>query len=206
VSGNGELNDRRRIVPSWIYLSSGFSSFDGMRQAHLPLIRTATSFLASMRHPRVLDLGCGSGYFLRCLRQQFDAEVYGIDVDPLRVHRARQLLLLGEDRLWPCDMFSLPLTARYVRFDLIYFMPGRLLEVTGSRRALLLQWIELHADRVALYCYGDWSSRFGGVRGICAELGIRVIDRDGHLDCVLVRGGLLSGRAGSEGGPDRVHG
>jgi len=55
-----------------------------------PLLRKLGGRLDNQR---VLDAGCGRGVGLEILLQQFGAgEVYGIDLDPRQIHRARQRL------------------------------------------------------------------------------------------------------------------
>lgn len=61
------------------------------RQAIPPVVRTLRSDASQSR--RVLDLGCGTGRFLKQLAQaQSDARLYGVDLSPHYLEHARGLL------------------------------------------------------------------------------------------------------------------
>lgn len=68
------------------------------------------------RQKRVLDVGCGSGYVLNAICNQFDCEGKGIDVDKRRIAQARQQARRAE---FECGLFD---PARLDRpYDVILF-------------------------------------------------------------------------------------
>jgi SAM-dependent methyltransferase len=84
--GLARQNAVARLVPSGIFQPYGDTSFD-----RYPDEFRAVAALAEPR--RVLSFGCSSGAELATVRRYFpDAEVRGIDANPLAVRRARRLL------------------------------------------------------------------------------------------------------------------
>ena len=63
---------------------------DVMRRMAIPAIVEA---VAGKRRPRILDIGCGTGRFLRTLRKTLpQAKLYGLDLSPQYLQRAHQVL------------------------------------------------------------------------------------------------------------------
>lgn len=69
--------------------------------------------------PRVLDVGCGEGYFLDRVAEAFPgARLHGVDISPAAVDRAGELLAARDVvNLWVGDILSDPLDGSY---DLIF--------------------------------------------------------------------------------------
>ncbi len=53
------------------------------------LIGVMKQTLADIKQPRILDVGCGRGELMSRLREELDAEVFGVDIDPQCVAMSR---------------------------------------------------------------------------------------------------------------------
>jgi 2-polyprenyl-3-methyl-5-hydroxy-6-metoxy-1,4-benzoquinol methylase len=71
------IYDNERFFDAYRHLERSTHGLDGA--AEWPALRT---LLPDMRRLRVLDLGCGYGWFCRWARQQGAASVLGIDAGP----------------------------------------------------------------------------------------------------------------------------
>ena len=123
--------------------------------AHTPLMeleeRAMLQLLPTCAHQRVLDLGCGSGRYLRTLRAQGSRVAVGLDISPEMLARARSV---GGGRLVRGDMSALPFAD--VSFDLVVsgLAVGHLPELVGflrevarvTRRGGALVYSDLHPD------------------------------------------------------------
>ena len=69
------------------------------------------------------------------------------------------------------DMFDLPAQCAGERFALALLMAGRLLEVDASRTVALRQWLASNCDRILVYAYGDWLTRYGSLAGLIEQVG-----------------------------------
>ncbi len=47
------------------------------------IIKLADIALRGVAHPKIMDIGCGRGELMSRLKDKFNAQVYGIDVDPV---------------------------------------------------------------------------------------------------------------------------
>ena len=72
---------------------------------------------------RVLDLGCGAGWFVNTVVQYYDAEAWGVDFCASAVERARATAaVLGHKdaaRFVEADLFALPTEFATRRFDIV---------------------------------------------------------------------------------------
>lgn len=162
--------------PEWHATDNGFESVAAMDDAHRPVVEAAMAALDGSGGG-VIDLGCGNGALLERLCAATEGVVpFGIDTDPLRIDRARALHpdhsdnfivadLFDEDRPW----YDGP------RFALALLMPGRLLETDPSRAAALRMYLARAADRLVVYAYGDWLTRYGDLASLAAKTGIDLI-------------------------------
>lgn len=107
-----------------IYDNPGF--FDGYAQlprsqqglAGAPEWPALQAMLPPLGGKRVLDLGCGYGWFCRVARDQGAAEVLGIDLSARMLARAAELTRDEGIRYWQGDLDGLELPAE--SFDLVY--------------------------------------------------------------------------------------
>lgn len=155
----GKVTDKpsfkRSVRP--IYELNGFGSQRSMDLAHdavLNVLPPQVGFL--------LDLGCGTG---RLLERAEDNgwTVAGVELDNERAGA-------GSVRIRRGSLFDLSLWES--EFDVIAFMPGRLLEVEGSQAALVREALKQRAKYVLLYAYGDWLEKFGGLGPLVASAGL----------------------------------
>ncbi|MGH7346434.1 MAG: hypothetical protein ACREK4_16070 [Candidatus Rokuibacteriota bacterium] len=159
-------------LPEAYASDNGFSSRAAMDRAHQPIVELATAVLSG-RPGEVLDLGCGNAALMKKIAAAVPGVVpFGIDTDPERVARARELLpefaanfavgdLFDTDELWPDGR----------RYSLILLMPGRLLEVGPERAARLRARLEAHGERVLMYAYGEWLTRYRNLHGLIRKAG-----------------------------------
>ncbi|AEI65682.1 class I SAM-dependent methyltransferase [Corallococcus macrosporus] len=76
------------------------------------------AMLPALRGLRVLDLGCGYGWFCRWAQEQGARQVQGIDVSARMLERARQLTSTGDIVYTQADLETVELP--HARFDLVY--------------------------------------------------------------------------------------
>src|SRR5262245_2870942 len=85
------------------------------------------------KNPRVLDAGCGTGYNLRWLRENYASSVVGLDCSPLALEFCRSR---GERELVRASIADLPLASG--SFDLVisFEVVTQLREGTDRERSL----------------------------------------------------------------------
>jgi hypothetical protein len=158
---SGKVTDKpsfkRSVTP--IHELNGFGSEASMISAHdtlLDALPFETGFL--------LDLGCGTGRFLE-RAQALGWTVAGLEQDSERAREAKVQVRRGnllDVSLWAKD-----------QFDVIAFMPGRLLEEqTLWDPEVVRVALRTRAKSVLLYAYGDWLTKYGGLEPLVAAAGL----------------------------------
>jgi SAM-dependent methyltransferase len=167
---------RFQTRPDWYATDNGFGSLQDMRSAHHPIVDVVTEALSG-NSGNVIDLGCGNGALLEQLSARVKGIVpFGIDVDAQRIDHARALHprfadhfvtgdLFDDDRLWPVGR----------RYAVALLMPGRLLEADPTRVAALRHRLARHCERLVVYAYGDWLSRFGDLAGLATKANLTLL-------------------------------
>jgi SAM-dependent methyltransferase len=163
--------------PAWYATDNGFSSLGAMHESHRPLVEAGVAALGQ-GGGNVLDLGCGNGALLERLAAAAPGVVpFGVDVDPERIEHARQLHpghggnfvsggMFDDDRLW----------VEGRRYALALLMPGRLLETDEARAMVLRHRLRDSCDRVLVYAYGDWLTRFGDLASLAGQAGLTLVE------------------------------
>ncbi len=166
--------------PDWYFTDNGFPSLDAMRTEHQPVVDAVVEALES-GEGSVVDLGCGNGALLEQARAAVEGLVpFGIDLDPQSIEHAHALHprftdhflagnLFDDDRLWSGGR----------RFAVALLMPGRLLEMDSTQAARLRRRLARDCERLVVYAYGDWLSRFGDLAGLAGEAGFTVVEGSG---------------------------
>lgn len=154
---------------------NGFSDRASMDAAHGPVVMLASTILRDERGD-VLDLGCGNGALLEKIKRACPSVgTAGIELDAERVARARTLhpsvaadIVVGDmfeaDSHWPDER----------HFEVALLMPGRLLEVSPERASRLRAWLRSHCERVLVYAYGDWITRYGDIGTLARAAGLQI--------------------------------
>lgn len=135
---------------------NGFSSHAAQEAAHRPIVRLAGRHVNGSA--RILDLGCGNGRLLERL-----GGGVGVEVDAARAARAAP-----DVRVTIAD-FAREFSAWEGDWDLVLFMPGRLVELDGGDRGPLREALMSRAKRIICYAYGDWIGRYGSIDALMAE-------------------------------------
>ncbi len=147
----------RSVTPVWEL--NGFGDAASMERAHAALLK---ALRAAPTTGRLLDLGCGTGRLLEWARVQ-GWDVMGVESDAARAGSATVPVRRG-------DLFDLATLDGH--WDVVLLMPGRLMEQDNKDRTeYLLNMLRAHADRVLLYAYGDWLTRFDGLPALSAAAG-----------------------------------
>ena len=79
---------------------------------------TLRALLPELRGKRILDLGCGFGWFARWAREQGAAEILGIDVSEKMLERAKEMTSDTAIAYQQADLEEVELPA--ARFDLVF--------------------------------------------------------------------------------------
>lgn len=156
----GKVTDKpsfkRSLLP--IHELNGFGSEGGMNTAHETLLSVLPPETGAF-----LDLGCGNGRLLE-RAAALGWTVTGVESDNARAGAAKVPVRRG-------DLMDTPLWTE--QFDVIAFMPGRLLEGgADEKKESVRQALRGRARYVLLYAYGDWLSKFGGLGPLVAEAGL----------------------------------
>jgi SAM-dependent methyltransferase len=107
------IYDNETFFAGYSRLGRSVDGLDGA--AEWPALR---AMLPELRGRRVVDLGCGFGWFCRWVREQGAAQVLGIDVSERMLERARTSTSDGAITYQRADMERLVLPA--ASFDLAY--------------------------------------------------------------------------------------
>jgi hypothetical protein len=168
--------------PDWYATDNGFPSVLMMERAHAPIVALAAATLGAAGGA-VLDLGCGNGALLARLRGAWPTiDPYGVDSQPDRIARVQEVLPGFASHFWVEDLFDGSAPWREDRrYVLALLMPGRLLETDAPRAARLRERLRTHCERVLVYAYGDWLSRYGGLDRLAAAAGLRMGRMEGPV-------------------------
>jgi SAM-dependent methyltransferase len=154
---------------------NGFADLASMDAAHEPIVRLATAVLDG-HHGDVLDLGCGNGALLEKIARACPRITpVGVELDPERVARARTLHSGVGSNILAQDMFDVEsVWESGRRYRLALLMPGRLIEADFVRASRLMERLRRHCDRVLVYAYGDWLTRYGDIGTLARTAGLNV--------------------------------
>jgi 2-polyprenyl-3-methyl-5-hydroxy-6-metoxy-1,4-benzoquinol methylase len=160
---SGKVTDKpsfkRSVSP--VHELNGFGSEASMVAAHDTLLSVLPS--RDKETSLLLDLGCGTGRFLERAEAQGWTAV-GVESDNARAGAAKVPVRRGD--LLDIKMWN-------GEYDVVAFMPGRLLEdVAEDRATAVRQALLSRARAVLLYAYGDWLSKYGGLGPLAAAAGL----------------------------------
>jgi hypothetical protein len=164
--------------PDWYASDNGFSSCEAMDRAQQPVVDLAIATLA-IDGRNVLDLGCGNGVLLKKIRSGANVVPFGIEVAAERAEHASGVLgelagnivcgdMFNDERIWQDGR----------RYSLAIVMPGRLLEANPEQAMTLRGRLLAQCDRILVYAYGEWLTRYGNLQGLAEKAGFSVRDSD----------------------------
>jgi len=159
--------------PAWYAADNGFASSAAMQAAHRPIVELAIQVLAG-EEGNLLDLGCGNGALLKTICEAGDRITpFGVDLSAECIAHARELLPEMAGHFKTGDLFGCDaLFADDWRCALVLLMPGRMVEAPPARAKRLRQWLARHADRILVYAYEDWLTRYGSLSALVREAGL----------------------------------
>lgn len=174
-------------LPDWYASDNGFSSTIAMDQAHAPIVERALASLPAAACS-VIDLGCGNGALLKKICEHHgQARPFGLELEPAKVAHARELNPAFAANFAAGDLFGEPiLFDAETRYSLAIVMPGRLTEVDAARAARLRALLAAHCDRILVYGYGEWLTRYGTLRGLAEQAGFVWADGKDDTPAALV--------------------
>lgn len=157
--------------PEWYASDNGFGARAAMDEAHRPIVEMAVTSLGDTG--TVIDLGCGNGALLKKICETRAGVIpVGVDVDDSKLEHARLLQPAFADNFVAANMFErAPIDADTV-YSLIILMPGRLLEVDEASARRLREWLRGHFQRLLVYGYGEWLTRYGDLSGLAERAGL----------------------------------
>jgi hypothetical protein len=114
--------------------------------------------------------------------QRITGDPYGVDSQRDRIARVQEVLPGFASHFWVEDLFEGAAPWRKDRrYALVLLMPGRLLATDAPRAARLRERLRTHCERVLVYAYGDWLSRYGGLDRLVAATGLRMRRMEGPV-------------------------
>ena len=142
-----------------------------MDEAHRPIVEMALTSLGDTG--TVIDLGCGNGALLKKICEARAGVIpFGLDVDESKLEHARLLQPAFSANFIAVNMFErIPIDADTV-YSLIMLMPGRLLEVDEASAQRLREWLRGHFQRLLVYGYGEWLTRYDGLSKLAERAGL----------------------------------
>lgn len=157
---SGKVTDKPSFKRSTqpVHELNGFSTEASMNAAHMTLFEVIPQQAGSF-----LDLGCGTGRLLERVKG-LGWTVMGVEQDSTRAGAGKVPIRRG-------DLLDTSLWQE--TYDVVAFMPGRLLENTSREKAdEVRQALKTRGRAVLVYAYGDWLSKFGGLGPLLAEAGL----------------------------------
>lgn len=174
-----------------LWLDNGFVSLEAMNRSHDVLLEAAR--IETLHDgAEILDLGCGNGRLLERLGARVEGlELYGIEADPAKCRRAGVRYQNRGLTIYQGSIFD-PEVWTELRPDLVFFMPGRLLEKpAGFASNDTLRGLLRLCERAVFYAYGDWLKN-GGILDLLnkTELGrgwekVGTVVRSPHVEAIL---------------------
>jgi 2-polyprenyl-3-methyl-5-hydroxy-6-metoxy-1,4-benzoquinol methylase len=157
--------------PEWYASDNGFSARAAMDEAHRPIVEMAVTSLGDTG--TVIDLGCGNGALLKKICEARTGVIpFGMDSDESKLEHARLLQPAFTANFVAGNMFEgIPIDADTV-YSMILLMPGRLLEVDEASAGRLREWLRGHFQRLLVYGYGEWLTRYDGLSGLAERAGL----------------------------------
>ncbi len=95
---------------------------DELRERFLEFTRKAFFAIPTLKHPRILDIGCGSGIPALELAKLSAGEVIAFDIDEASIRKSRERIeqagLSGRVSILRASLFKIPLSVR--SFDIVW--------------------------------------------------------------------------------------
>ncbi len=169
-------NDR----PDWYATDNGFPSAAAMDLAHAPIVSLAASSLEA--GGAVLDLGCGNGALLAKIQESGSGVVpFGIDQDPARISHACVLLPRFAENFRVGDVAESEVPWVDGRRYALALLMRRLIEAGPDRAVRLRARLQATCDRILLYAYADWRTRYGSLNALADAAGLRLVRDEGAV-------------------------
>lgn len=151
---------RRKPMDTWT--DSGFQDEKSMNDAHAVVLRLLTNVNLYLVK-NVIDLGSGSGVLLEKIGKILPVQLYGIEKDDDRYHRAAQRIASSQLVIFHMDLMDYSWTGPH---GLALISLNRLLEIDSAMKDVLLDRISKHCNYLILYSYDgkelnvSWSEFF----------------------------------------------
>ena len=165
--------------PEWYATDNGFNSRFTMENCHKPIVATAVATLSG-NGGNILDIGCGNGALLKKIYEANSKTIpFGVELQPSSIEHGKEILpqftgnlicgnMFEEDAIWSDDR----------HYALAILMPGRLIDAGTEQSAKLKERLEKHCDRLLVYAYGDWLTRYENLAGLSEAAGIELLSSD----------------------------
>lgn len=145
---------RVSVIDENEWLHNGFGSKQSMNEHHKPILETLQLHWSFKDQGCVLDLGCGNGLLLELICTKFS------NLQPCGVEYERERAAAAYTRLGHCgeiafgNLTNLQMWDRS-QYDLILFMPGRLIELTTEEATAVRKQLQQKTKTCLFYGYVD---------------------------------------------------
>lgn len=157
-----ELEDIK-LPEEWLWKDNGFSSYEGMCESHLPLLKT----IKEIKGKSILDLGCGNGY----LAYSTGLIPYGLDLNEKAINRAKKMFPEHKDNFFHMNISDYKWN---IDTDIVVMSAGRLMEMSMEQRKQMKKNMINYKGTIVVESYGDWLYAYGSLEALCNRVGLKI--------------------------------
>lgn len=166
-----KVGNKNIITPnSWLWEDNGFSTYQGMEESHLPVLKAINDLMIEEDAKNILDLGCGNGYLLK----KTGLLSFGIDLKEDAITHAKELMSDYNDNFIVGNILEYNWDRLEHPFDIVVISPARLKEFSNEDKETVKKQLIKHAKRVVIEAYSDWLNKYENIEQLAEEIGFEL--------------------------------